>query len=85
MRHGAPVIQDADPQRTAEFEGFVRDSEPRLRFALCAAYGFEEGRDATAEAHADDLPASVPERIALSSDARIIADPRQSQDADDGT
>ena len=52
MRHGAPVIPDADPQSTAEFEGFVRESEPRLRFALCAAYGFEEGRDATAEAFA---------------------------------
>jgi DNA-directed RNA polymerase specialized sigma24 family protein len=46
------VIQEADPQRTAEFEGFVHQNEPRLRFALCAAYGFEEGRDATAEAFA---------------------------------
>ena len=52
MRHGASVIPDADPQRTAEFEGFVRESEPRLRCALVAAYGFEEGRDATAEAFA---------------------------------
>ena len=46
------MIQDADPQRTAEFEDFVRESEPKLRFALGAAYGFEEGRDATAEAFA---------------------------------
>jgi hypothetical protein len=46
------VIPDVDPQRTAEFEGFVRESEPRLRCALVAAYGFEEGRDATAEAFA---------------------------------
>ena len=52
MRHGAPVIPDADPQRTAEFEGFVREGEPRLRRALVAASGSEEGRDATAEAFA---------------------------------
>ena len=52
MRHGASVIPDADPQRTAEFEDFVRESERRLRCALVAAYGFEEGRDATAEAFA---------------------------------
>lgn len=36
--------------RTAEFEAFVREVEPRLRRALVAAYGFEDGRDATAEA-----------------------------------
>src|SRR6202000_3187734 len=30
----------------------VRESEPRLRCALVAAYGFEEGRDATAAAFA---------------------------------
>jgi DNA-directed RNA polymerase specialized sigma24 family protein len=28
----------------------MRDGEPRLRRALVAAYGFEDGRDATAEA-----------------------------------
>ena len=33
-----------------EFEKFVRDVEPSLRRALVAAYGFERGRDATAEA-----------------------------------
>ena len=32
------------------FEAFVIDAEPRLRRALVAAYGFEEGRDAAAEA-----------------------------------
>jgi hypothetical protein len=32
------------------FEVFVREAEPRLRRALVAAYGFEEGRDAAAEA-----------------------------------
>jgi RNA polymerase sigma factor (sigma-70 family) len=33
-----------------EFEAFVRDVEPRLRRALVALLGFEEGRDAAAEA-----------------------------------
>lgn len=33
-----------------DFEEFVREAEPRLSRALAAAYGFEEGRDATAEA-----------------------------------
>jgi DNA-directed RNA polymerase specialized sigma24 family protein len=32
------------------FEAFVREAEPRLGLALAAAYGFEDGRDATAEA-----------------------------------
>jgi DNA-directed RNA polymerase specialized sigma24 family protein len=32
------------------FEAFVREAEPRLSRALAAAYGFEDGRDATAEA-----------------------------------
>jgi DNA-directed RNA polymerase specialized sigma24 family protein len=32
------------------FDAFVRATEPRLRRALVAAYGFEDGRDATAEA-----------------------------------
>jgi DNA-directed RNA polymerase specialized sigma24 family protein len=52
VKHGAPLMQAADPQQTAEFEGFVRGNEPKLRYALVAAYGFEEGRDATAEAFA---------------------------------
>jgi RNA polymerase sigma factor (sigma-70 family) len=34
----------------ADFERFVRQAEPRLSRALAAAYGFEDGRDATAEA-----------------------------------
>ena len=33
-----------------EFEAFVQDVEPRLRRALIAAYGFERGREATADA-----------------------------------
>jgi DNA-directed RNA polymerase specialized sigma24 family protein len=39
---------DAPPREA--FEAFFRDVEPRLRRALVAAYGFEDGRDATAEA-----------------------------------
>jgi hypothetical protein len=34
----------------ADFEAFVKAAEPRLSRALAAAYGFEDGRDATAEA-----------------------------------
>lgn len=33
-----------------EFEAFVSEVEPRLSRALVAVYGFERGRDATAEA-----------------------------------
>lgn len=33
-----------------DFEAFVADAEPRLSRALAAACGFEDGRDATAEA-----------------------------------
>jgi len=33
----------------AEFETLMRGTEPPLRRALVAAYGFEEGREATAE------------------------------------
>lgn len=33
-----------------EFEVFVKKAEPRLRRSLCAAYGAELGREATAEA-----------------------------------
>ena len=54
MRRGAaPIVAPAtaaDGDGVAEFEAFVRDAEPRLRRAPVAAYGFEEGRDATAEA-----------------------------------
>jgi RNA polymerase sigma factor (sigma-70 family) len=34
----------------AAFERFVEETEPRLSRALAAVYGFEDGRDATAEA-----------------------------------
>jgi DNA-directed RNA polymerase specialized sigma24 family protein len=40
----------ADPGGYPDFEAFVRMAEPRLSRALAAAYGFEDGRDATAEA-----------------------------------
>jgi DNA-directed RNA polymerase specialized sigma24 family protein len=33
-----------------DFEAFVKEAEPRLSRALAAAYGFEDGQDATAEA-----------------------------------
>jgi RNA polymerase sigma factor (sigma-70 family) len=42
-----------DPPRTSgepDFEEFVRATEPPLRRALVAAYGYEDGREATAEA-----------------------------------
>ena len=35
---------------TSEFVDFVRSAEPRLRLALGAAFGFDVGEDATAEA-----------------------------------
>src|ERR1700733_9721422 len=50
---GGSGQQPADGQSVAahpDFEAFVRATEPRLSRALAAAYGFEDGRDATAEA-----------------------------------
>lgn len=38
------------PASWSDFEAFVKAAEPRLSRALAAAYGFEDGRDATAEA-----------------------------------
>lgn len=43
-----PDAGSDDPR--PDFEAFVRETEPRLSRALAAAYGFEDGRDATAEA-----------------------------------
>jgi DNA-directed RNA polymerase specialized sigma24 family protein len=38
-------------RRSAEsFESFFKEAEPRLRYALVAAYGSERGREAAAEA-----------------------------------
>jgi DNA-directed RNA polymerase specialized sigma24 family protein len=39
-----------DRTRTDRFTEFARDAEPRLRHALCAAFGPELGREAAAEA-----------------------------------
>lgn len=38
------------PDCSRDFEAFVREAGPRLSLALAAVYGFEDGRDATAEA-----------------------------------
>lgn len=43
----ASYVVDADSSR---FEEFFESTEPRLRRALMAAYGFERGREATAAA-----------------------------------
>jgi RNA polymerase sigma factor (sigma-70 family) len=50
--HGPAVTAGGEQDRdaTAAFTAFVTATEPRLRRALVAAYGFDEGRDATAEA-----------------------------------
>jgi RNA polymerase sigma factor (sigma-70 family) len=44
-----PVTGEASGDQVA-FERFVAEAGPRLGRALAAAYGFEDGRDATAEA-----------------------------------
>lgn len=44
-----PVPAQASDDRAA-FERFVKETGPRLSRALAAAYGFEDGQDATAEA-----------------------------------
>jgi RNA polymerase sigma-70 factor (ECF subfamily) len=45
-----PVAGRASEDRVAVFERFVEEVGPRLGRALAAVYGFEDGRDATAEA-----------------------------------
>ncbi len=47
---GEPAAAGDAADGLADFELFVRAAEPRLSRALAAAYGFEDGRDATAEA-----------------------------------
>lgn len=44
--HGGNV----DPDERKAFTRFVKETEPRLSYALAAAYGFEIGADATADA-----------------------------------
>jgi RNA polymerase sigma factor (sigma-70 family) len=48
--HETPTAPGTGPTAWRDFESFVREAEPRLSRALAAAYGFEDGRDATAEA-----------------------------------
>lgn len=45
-----PLSAAAPPAAPNEFDAFFRQNEPRLRHALVAAYGFDDGRDAAAEA-----------------------------------
>jgi DNA-directed RNA polymerase specialized sigma24 family protein len=55
MRQAASDIRPrdgADRDQRRDFEEFVVATHPRLSRALAAAYGFEDGRDATAEAFA---------------------------------
>lgn len=49
-RGGRPVMASPEPEGSRAFEAFFRENEPKLRRALIAAYGSEEGRDAAAEA-----------------------------------
>lgn len=44
------AVDGLDPGNQRDFEAFVLVTEPRLSRALAAACGFEDGRDATAEA-----------------------------------
>jgi RNA polymerase sigma-70 factor (ECF subfamily) len=64
-----------------EFTGFVKETEPRLSYALAATYGVEVGRESTAEAlaygweHWDELrvmenPAGYLYRVAQTSARR---------------
>jgi DNA-directed RNA polymerase specialized sigma24 family protein len=53
VRQGVSDTQSADGLDAGtrrDFEDFVLATQPRLSRALAAAYGFEDGRDATAEA-----------------------------------
>ena len=53
MRQAARDIRPPDGvehDTGRDFEAFVAATQPRLSRALAAAYGFEDGRDATAEA-----------------------------------
>jgi RNA polymerase sigma factor (sigma-70 family) len=49
-RRGTQVTGSPAGAERDGFEAFVREVEPRLRRVLVAAYGFEDGRDAAAEA-----------------------------------
>lgn len=45
-----PPAPDSTSEDRAAFERFVKEVGPRLGRAMAAAYGFEDGQDATAEA-----------------------------------
>jgi DNA-directed RNA polymerase specialized sigma24 family protein len=47
---GRPLTANPAAAGSLAFEAFFRETEPKLRRALVAAYGFEDGRDAAAEA-----------------------------------
>jgi RNA polymerase sigma factor (sigma-70 family) len=50
LRQQNPHAVDDPPEAPGDFEAFVLITEPPLRRALIAAYGYEDGREATAEA-----------------------------------
>ncbi len=53
MRQAAsdtPAASGLDADQHGDFETFVLAAQPQLSRALAAAFGFEDGRDATAEA-----------------------------------
>lgn len=45
-----PTTSKATTHQVERFTRFVEDNEPRLRRALCARFGADEGREAAAEA-----------------------------------
>jgi RNA polymerase sigma factor (sigma-70 family) len=49
-RLSSAVVPERVHERQETFEQFVDDAEPRLRRALCAAYGTQVGREATVDA-----------------------------------
>lgn len=50
MRQREPHVMNDPPPTHGDFEAFVQATEPPLRTALVAAYGYEDGREAAAEA-----------------------------------
>jgi RNA polymerase sigma factor (sigma-70 family) len=50
LRQQTPHVVQEPPEVPGDFEAFVLVTEPPLRRALIAAYGYEDGREATAEA-----------------------------------
>jgi RNA polymerase sigma factor (sigma-70 family) len=53
LRQRNTHVMDGPPQESegaADFEAFAQATEPPLRRALIAAYGYEDGREAAAEA-----------------------------------